>query len=222
VSKTILVLASNSPRRRHLLGLGGWTFHVRPADVDESLQPGESPAAYVLRLAEAKARACAASARSNEVFLGSDTAVVDGDAILGKPKDGPNASQMLRKLRGRIHQVYTGIAIYRPSDGKLVTDLCISNVPMREYSEDEIAEYVASGDPFDKAGAYAIQHEGFHPVEKMSGCYASVMGLPLCHLTRSLAELQITPLTDISIACQADLQYACPVTRAILRGEMVG
>ncbi len=93
---------------------------------------------------------------------------------------------------------------------------------MRAYTDEEIAVYVAGGDPLDKAGAYAIQHEGFHPVGKLSGCFASVMGLPLCHLTRSLTKLQITPLTDISSACQSDLQYDCPVTQAVLRGEMVG
>ncbi len=222
MSKPSLVLASNSPRRRELLALGGWSFDVRPADVDERRLPGEAPASYVLRLAEAKARACADSARTGSILVGADTAVVDRDDILGKPVDKAEAVEMLRRLSGRTHQVYTGIAILRLADGKLVTDLCITDVPMRAYREDEIETYVASGDPLDKAGAYAIQHAGFHPVERLAGCYASVMGLPLCHLTRSLRKLDIAPSTDISAECQSALKYDCPVTAAILRGEMVG
>jgi len=204
------------------MALGGWTFAIRPADVDESRLAGEAPAAYVLRLAEEKARACAESAQANQILVGADTAVVDGDEILGKPEDKAEAAKMLRQLRGRIHQVYTGLAILRVADGKLVTDLCATNVPMRNYSNEEIGTYVATGDPLDKAGAYAIQHAAFHPVEHLAGCYASVMGLPLCHLTRSLGKLDLTPGTDISAECQAALSYDCPVTAAILRGEQVG
>ena len=197
-------------------------FDVRPAYVDESRLPGEAPAAYVLRLAEEKARARAASAHHDLTILGADTAVVDGDAILGKPNDMAEAVEMLRRLRRRTHQVYTGIAILRLSDGRLATDLCVTNVPMRDYSDDEIETYVATGDPLDKAGAYAIQNPIFHPVEKMAGCYASVMGLPLCHLTRSLHQLDIAPGTNISTECQSALKYACPISAAVLRGEMAG
>jgi septum formation protein len=222
VNKPLLVLASNSPRRRELLALGGWMFHTRPADVDESQLPGEAPGAYVLRLAESKARACAESAHPDLIILAADTAVVDGKAILGKPKDMAEAVEMLKDLRGHSHQVYTGIAVLRPSDGTLVTDLCITDVPMRAYRDDEIEAYVATGDPLDKAGGYAIQNGGFHPVESMQGCYASVMGLPLCHLTRSLHKLDIAPRSDIAAECQSALGYACPISSAVLRGEMVG
>ena len=100
---------------------------------------------------------------------------------------------MLRRLRSRTHQVYTGIAVMPLSDGNLLTDLCVTDVPMRAYSDEEIDAYVATGDPLDKAGAYAIQHPDFHPVESMSGCYASVMGLPLCHLTRTLRNTRDSP-----------------------------
>jgi predicted house-cleaning NTP pyrophosphatase (Maf/HAM1 superfamily) len=93
---------------------------------------------------------------------------------------------------------------------------------MRDYRDDEIEAYVATGDPLDKAGAYAIQNAGFHPVEAMRGCYASVMGLPLCHLARSLHKLDIAPRTDIAAECQSALGYACPISSAVLRGEMVG
>src|SRR5450756_1770161 len=228
--KPLLVLASNSPRRRELLALGGWEFNTSFAEVDESQHPGEAPGTYVLRLAENKARTCAASptnigtmsAGEDLIILAADTAVVDGEAILGKPKDMAEAVEMLRQLRGRTHQVYTGIAIIRMSDGNLGTDLCVTAVPMRAYSDEEIDAYVATGDPLDKAGAYAIQHPKFHPVETMSGCYASVMGLPLCHLTRTLLQLDITPRTDISAECQSCLDYACPISVAVLRGEQVG
>ena len=222
VQSVSLTLASNSPRRRELLALGGWSFHTDPADVDESILPGEAPAAYVLRLAEAKARACADSAEAGQVMIGADTTVVDGTEILGKPADAAEAGRMLRQLRGQVHQVYTAIALFVPNSAELLTDLCITNVPMRNYTDAEIDAYTASGDPLDKAGAYAIQHAGFHPVERMSGCYASVMGLPLCHLTRSLRKLGIEPPTDLSAACQAHLNYDCPVTGAILRGETAG
>jgi septum formation protein len=112
--------------------------------------------------------------------------------------------------------------LLRPSDGVLVTDLCVTEVPMRAYGDDEIDAYVATGDPFDKAGAYAIQNPGFHPVDALRGCYASVMGLPLCHLTRSLRKLDLAPGTDIARECQSALGYACPISSAVLRGKMVG
>jgi septum formation protein len=217
-----LVLASTSPRRRELLRLGGWMFETRPADVDESQQPGEAPRDYVLRLAESKARAGAASARTGEVLLAADTAVVNGETVLGKPKKPAEAGAMLRTLRGHSHLVMTGLAVLRPADGHLVTDLCVTDVPMRAYHDDEVEAYVASGDPLDKAGAYAIQHPAFHPVDSLGGCYASVMGLPLCHLTRSLRKIGISPNTDIAEECQSALAYTCPIFSAVLRGDMIG
>jgi len=222
VNNPLLVLASNSPRRRELLRLGGWKFQTRPADVDESQQPGEAPGAYVLRLADSKAHACAKSAQAEEIILAADTAVIHGSAILGKPKDMAEAAEMLKILRGRSHQVYTGIAVLRLSDGSMVTDLCTTDVPMRATRDDEIEAYVATGDPLDKAGAYAIQNAGFHPVEALQGCYASVMGLPLCHLTRCLHKLAVFPRSNIAAECQSALGYACPISSAVLRGEMVG
>jgi septum formation protein len=217
-----LVLASNSPRRWELLALGGWTFSTRPAEVDESQLPGEGARAYVLRLAAGKARTIALTTPREGFILAADTAVVAGETILGKPGNTAEALEMLRMLRNRTHQVYTGLAVLRMSDGNLGMDLCVTQVPMRNYSDDEMEAYVASGDPLDKAGAYGIQHPKFHPVEGMSGCYASVMGLPLCHLTRTLRAIGIPPLTDISAACQSWLKYACPISAAVLRGEKVG
>jgi len=220
--KPLLVLASNSPRRRELLALGGWMFHVWPAEVDESQRPGEAAGAYVLRLADKKAKACAKSARPGETIVAADTAVtVDGD-ILGKPQSMAEAVAMLRRLRGRKHQVCTGIAVLDADSGKTVFDLCVTNVPMRAYTEEEIQAYILTGDPLDKAGAYAIQHAGFHPVKKMKGCYASVMGLPLCHLTRALRKLGVSPKNNLAVECQLALQYECPIFSRVLDGEDIG
>jgi septum formation protein len=215
----VLLLASNSPRRRQLITLGGWPFGTAAANVDESLSPGEKPSAYVLRLAEAKARASAQHAGPGQIIVGSDTSVVIDDDILGKPVDSNEAAAMLRRLRSRTHQVFTGIAVMAKSDGRLFTDLCITDVPMRDYSDEEISAYVATGDPLDKAGAYAIQHAGFQPVASMSGCFASVMGLPLCHLTRLLRRFDLGPGTSVPAKCQAYLNYHCPVHRSILSNE---
>jgi septum formation protein len=214
-----LTLASNSPRRRQLLALGGWRFSVLPAEVDESPLPGERPDEYVLRLAEAKARAAAREAPRDALLLAADTAVVDGDEILGKPSDAQEAVQMLKRLRGHTHRVYTALALLRKSDGCASSGLTVTDVPMRHYSDWEIAAYVQSGDPLDKAGAYGIQHPVFRPVQGLKGCFASVMGLPLCHLTVLLRQFGLFPLTDVARRCQDEIGYACPVARAILLGE---
>lgn len=216
----MLVLASNSPRRRQLMALGGWTFTLIPAAVDERPLPGEPPREYVLRLAEDKARTVAGRAPQDALVIAADTAVVDGADILGKPDDAQQAETMLRRLRGRSHQVYTALAVLRLTDGVLLSDLCQTEVPMRHYSDEEMAIYIASGDPFDKAGAYAIQHEGFRPVEYLSGCFANVMGLPLCHLTRTLKKLGDPPERDVPTACQAALQFNCSVYPQVLTGEL--
>ncbi len=197
-------------------------FSVVASNVDESLRPNETPAKYVTRLAETKARAAFLKARTENIIIGADTVVVDDSAILGKPADVAEAVAMLKRLRGHSHQVYTGIAALRVRDGKLVTDLCVTDVPMRAYSDDEIEAYVLSGDPFDKAGAYAIQHPRFHPVERLAGCYASVMGLPLCHLMRTVKQLDLQPSAEIPARCQAFLNYVCPISDAVLRGEQIG
>lgn len=215
---TVLVLASSSPRRRQLLSLTGWKFSISAADVDESQQENESPADYVLRLAETKARAVARKARKDKIILAADTTVVDGTDILGKPGDSSEAVQMLTRLRGHTHQVYTGVALLCVSDGLLLKDLCVTDVPMRDYSDAEIQVYVQTGDPLDKAGAYAIQHSQFHPVAEMSGCYASVMGLPMCHVIRLMRKLDIQPNTDFFLSCETLLEYDCPVSREVLNG----
>jgi septum formation protein len=218
----VILLASNSPRRRELIALGNWTFRVSAPDVDESQRTGESPANYVLRLAEAKARASLANAEQALVIVAADTTVVFDGTIYGKPQDAADAVQMLKRLRARTHQVYTGLAALKTSTGQLLTDLCVTNVPIRNYTDAAIEAYVQSGDPLDKAGAYAIQHPQFQPVESMSGCFASVMGLPMCHLMRLLEQMDISPNANVPANCQARHHYSCPVSSAILRGEQVG
>ena len=214
--KPLIVLASNSPRRHQLLSLTGWKFTVSAADVDESVLANESPSDYVLRLAETKARAAAvAGADADQVILAADTTVVDGADILGKPKDRAEATAMLKRLRGHAHQVHTGIAVFRPSDGLLLKDLCVTEVPMRDYSDEEIHAYVQTGDPLDKAGAYAIQHPEFQPVARMDGCFASVMGLPACHVIRLMRKMDIQPNSNFFLTCETLLEYQCPVSNAI-------
>jgi len=215
---TGIVLASNSPRRRELLALASLDFIVSVADVDETPRENEPPAEYVLRLAETKARAVRANA--DQLVLAADTTVVDGREILGKPVDEADAFAMLRRLRGRTHQVYTGLALLRQSDGLLLTDLSVTDVPMRRYTDEEIHAYIATRDPFDKAGAYAIQHAVFHPVESLGGCHASVMGLALCHVTRMLRKMDVSPNADVPSTCQRYLEYDCPVYEKILNGVM--
>jgi MAF protein len=190
--------------------------------VDESQHTGEPPANYVLRLAEAKARASLANTGQVQVIIAADTAVVFDSMIHGKPRDAADAVHMLKRLRAHTHQVYTGLAALKTSTGQLLTDLCVTDVPMRNYTDAAIETYVQSGDPLDKAGAYAIQHPQFQPVESMSGCFASVMGLPMCHLVRLLARMDISPNANVPANCQASLNYPCPVSSAILRGEQVG
>lgn len=215
----MLVLASNSPRRRQLLSLGGWTFRVQPADVDETPLAGEDPRSYVERLAIEKARVVLSQSNPEEVVVAADTTVADGDQILGKPLGLLEAWQMLKQLRGRSHQVYTGIAVQRRIDSLEMADVCETVVPMRHYSDAEIEAYIATGDPFDKAGAYAIQHRGFNPVPALAGCYANVMGMPLCHLTRMLRKAGLAPQGDIARACEAALDYKCLVHKEILENS---
>jgi len=212
----VLLLASNSPRRKELLALGRQPYDILVSNADESQLAGESPRDYVLRLAREKALAVAGMAQPEQIIIGADTAVIDGDEILGKPVDEEDAARMLKQLRGRTHQVYTGIAAYRVRDKKMIAELCVTDVPMRAYSDDEIAAYVKTGDPLDKAGAYAIQHADFNPVAEMRGCYAGVMGLPLCHLARALQTMDISFTADIPDSCQKFLKYDCPVSSAIL------
>jgi len=216
------ILASNSPRRKELLGLFQQPFQVAPADVDETEYPGEAPGEYVCRLAKTKAEVVGQQFSNARLIIAADTTVADGEEILGKPVDQADASRMLQQLRGRNHQVYTAIALMVPEKGILAQELCLSQVPMRNYSDEEIEVYIQTNDPMDKAGAYAIQHKGFHPVEDFKGCFASVMGFPACHLARSLKKIGLMPAIKIDFACQQYLDYDCPIAQLVLTGVNIG
>lgn len=213
----VLILASNSPRRSELLALTELLFTVQPTDINEKRKPGEPPADYVCRLAHQKAKACAEEQQG--FIIAADTIVADGDFLLGKPKSKHEATQMLHRLRGRTHQVYTGLAVLDTDTGRSFAVVCCTDVPMRNYSDAEIEAYVSSGDPMDKAGAYAIQHSGFRPVEGLRGCYASVMGFPLCHLKVGMKTFDFSLPADLPHRCQAHLSYICPVFGEILSGN---
>ena len=209
-----LILASNSPRRSELLGLFSLPFCVIPADIDEDQRAGEPPLAYVQRMAYQKALAIAGE--HTGLVIAADTIVVDEGALLGKPQSQSEARWMLAQLRGRVHQVHTHIAIVDPNTGHSSDAVCSTDVPMRAYSDVEIDAYITTGDPMDKAGAYGIQNGDFHPVEELQGCFASVMGLPLCHLAVGLRLFGMEVMDGLPERCQAFLGYECPVFSAIL------
>jgi MAF protein len=211
-----LVLASASPRRRRLFSLLEVPFVTTAAYVDEESEEGESPQEMVCRLSLAKARAVAPSYPGGLIVAADTIVVLDGE-VLGKPTDEAEAVAMLRRLRGRKHIVLSGVMVYHPASERAITELAESTVWMRAYAEEEVTSYAASGDPLDKAGAYAIQHRNFSPVERIEGCYASVMGLPLCHLARALAQLGLTLPVDVPQICQAFTGYRCLVASEILR-----
>lgn len=178
-----IILASQSPRRRDLLDQVGIAHEVRPADVDETPWPGEAPAAHAERLARAKALAVAGAA-PDALVIGSDTiVVVDGD-ILGKPRDDADAVRMLRRLAGRTHQVLTAVAVARGAEVRTAVERV--DVTFGPLDEGRIADYVATGEPRDKAGGYGIQGIGAMLVERIAGDYFAVMGLPVFRLVRLL------------------------------------
>ncbi|HKC55941.1 MAG TPA: Maf family protein [Vicinamibacterales bacterium] len=171
-----IVLASASPRRAELLEAAGIDFDVVPADVDESAHAGESPEAYVRRVAEAKACAIARRVRSR-IILAADTTVVVNGAMLAKPDDDEDAKRMLRLLSGRVHEVLTAVALHRGSAPQVA--ISRTTVEFATLSEEEIAWYVSTGEPRDKAGAYAIQGYASRFVTRIAGSYSNVVGLPI-------------------------------------------
>jgi len=211
-----LILASASPRRRELMGLLGLPFKVLVADVDEDSVTHPDPAVNVVETARLKAVTIAARHPAPAIIMASDTTVALDGRMLNKPADEAEARVMLQALRGRAHHVHTGLVLLHTVTGQLLMDVATVEVPMRAYSDEEIAAYIATGDPLDKAGAYAIQHASFQPVLRLEGCFAAVMGFPLCHLTRLLRQMGIQVRVDIAAACQQYNQYDCPVYQTIL------
>lgn len=181
-----LVLASASPRRADLLRAAGYDFIIRPPAVDESIVPGESACAHVCRLADAKAAAAAAAAAPGDVVLGADTVVVVDGLILGKPADDAEAAGMLRRISGRSHEVLTGVTLRR--DGRTRSAVARTVVHFTHLTEEDLAWYVASGEPRDKAGAYGVQGLASRFVERIEGSYANVVGLPVALVARLLRD----------------------------------
>jgi septum formation protein len=181
----MLVLASQSPRRSEILRQAGIDFVTRASNVDETVLDGETPEQYVRRLAEVKAMSIEAG--PNDVVLGADTSVALDHHLLGKPEDARDAARMLSLLAGRRHEVITGICLKAGS--RMVVDSAVTLVWFCHLTDSEIAEYVASGEPMDKAGAYAIQGLASKFVEKIDGCYFNVVGLPVSLVYRHLRAL---------------------------------
>jgi septum formation protein len=189
----MLILASQSPRRAELLRNVGISFEVRPADVDESPWEGEEPFDYVRRLAREKALAVLALAPKSALVLGADTTVVVDGESLGKPLDAEDARRMLGLLSGRTHQVTTAICLARHDrNGAAVAEVEfeVTEVEFSAISTQEIAAYVASGEPMDKAGAYAIQGGASRWIPQIRGCYFNVVGLPVARVCAMLARVQ--------------------------------
>lgn len=212
-----IILASESPRRQQLLAAMGLQFAVCVADIDETPRPDERPSQLVERLSRAKARAVAADTQA--LVIAADTLVVFEGRILGKPATPQVALETLMRLRGRPHEVFSGLAILDPQHGRQCLQAARSVVLMRRYDNQEARRYVSSGDPLDKAGSYAIQHDGFAPVAHIEGCYANVMGFPMCHLYRVLCHWGLTVPIHPLKSCPMALREPCPWAEDILKAS---
>ena len=213
-----LILASGSPRRRRLIKAIDMPIRIMGSGDDEPMpNEGESPKLYVKRLALLKAKHAIRLTR-NDIVLGADTSVAIDNDILGKPQDAREALRMLRQLRGRPHEVITGIALLDDATGLCSTTAKVSKVYMRDYSDQEIIAYIDSGEPFDKAGAYAAQDRDFRPARRIEGCYPNVIGLPVCEVLTLLEYIGV-PTTfkqgwDIPPGC-SDCEYWSSVTNGL-------
>ncbi len=205
-----LILASESPRRRELLKALGVDFQVCPAAIDEEKLRLEvkNPEELAQKLALAKAQAVC-DEHPGSVVLGADTLVCLGSRIFGKPADAQEAREMLLALRGRPHRVITGLALITPGAMTPLVAHVSTSVLMRSYSDDEMAAYIASGDPLDKAGAYGTQDVDFHPAAPVNGCYFNVVGLPICATSELLRQVGISPRVDLGVTA-ACVSHRCP------------
>jgi MAF protein len=203
---TQIILASASPRRRELLAALGVEFIVMPANVNEDPLPGETPLETQHRITREKAQSAIQNLKSeieNTTIIACDTTVLLDGEMLNKPADADEARGMLRKLRGRAHEVQSAIVI-RQGDEESI-DIVTSQVVMRDYSDEEIDAYIATGDPYDKAGSYAVQHPQFSPVHEIRGCPLNVIGLALCHVQARLPHLPAS-----AAVCAAYFGQPCP------------
>jgi septum formation protein len=187
--ETALILASASPRRKELLAQAGYRFTVEASSIDETRKPGEEAIRFATRLAREKAEAVFAHHNSETVLvLGADTVVVCDGEIMGKPADGADAERMLQRLAGRTHHVVTGVAVIWSGGAEVAAE--VTQVTMHTVSPEEIASYVAGGEPMDKAGAYAIQGYAGRWIPRINGCYFNVVGLPLALVTSVIEGAQ--------------------------------
>ncbi len=183
----LFILASKSPRRQYLLKQAGLDFLVVPSQLDENKMAKNAPEEYVIKLAEAKAEDVAQKYPESWV-IGADTIVVIGDAILGKPRSKDDARNMLLRLSGQTHQVYTGFAVCCKAEKRLFSQVVKTDVLFKELSDEEIQWYIHTPEPFDKAGAYAIQGMGTFLVRSIHGSYTNVVGLPVCEVIEFLIK----------------------------------
>lgn len=218
---TRLVLASGSPRRRELLQLVGLPFRVVvPRTVESTVQCSDA-ATQASVLAEMKALSVARHG-PEEIIVAADTLVVLRDQVIGKPTDAASARDTLVALRTGEHQVVTGLAVILPGASTPILQAVETRVWMRQYGDEEIANYIDRGEPFDKAGAYAIQDPEFDPVERIEGCYANVMGLPLCHLFTTLRDAASLHSLPPVAACEGHTGRRCSVAGRILEAATHG
>lgn len=224
MSVTEIILASASPRRRQILSWAIADFICKSADIDETPGMEEEPVLYCERMALEKANVLAGFHPLQEKFiLASDTTVFRGHQIYGKPADAADAFRMLKELQGKPHSVCTAVAVLHANGTKQekVLSCCQTTVQMRPMTDIEIENYVASGDPEGKAGAYAIQNLVFQPVAAIEGCYACVMGLPLCH-TELLFSLSGMPIeNDFSACCKAHIAFPCNLKKEAIQKNAV-
>ena len=204
-----LVLASGSPRRRELLTELGLDFVVEPSNAPEEPLDGESAEDMVRRLSRDKAMTVAANLTEGYVIGADSTVVLDGRSI-GKPEDEDDARRMLLELRGTEHQVTTGLTVVNASTGQLVTDHMTAEIVMRDFTDEEMENSIASGTPMDKAGAYAVQDTVFRPATLQGGCYTNVVGLPLCRMMEMLRELGYLPPAELPAAVGSRCLGFCP------------
>lgn len=208
-----LYLASTSPRRRQLLAEAGIAFELFPVPVDEDrltdeyTGPLDRLGEYLARQKAAAAEQALLTAGKRGLVLAADTTVLLEGVSLAKPRDLEEGERMLRALRGREHIVATGVALARPGAGHLISGTAATRVLMRDYGDEEIASYVATGDSLDKAGGYSIQHPAFNPVERIAGCHLGVVGLPICIVASLLGQ---GPLPGDATGQECAPGHCCP------------